>query len=135
MARSSLGEVADAVLEQVPHATGLALGRGEQPGGVLPAEVLGQDQDRYRWVPLAQRQRRHQALVGVGGWHPDVGDDDLGRVIGMGVNGAVQILGILGGVEDSVTEGVQEGGETCPHQRSVLGDHDAHQERSIPDVG
>ena len=69
-----LGDVADAVLEQVADATGTV---GEQLGRVAALDILAEHEDRRPGDPAAELDRRAQPLVTLGRRHPDVDHRDV----------------------------------------------------------
>ena len=66
-----LGDVADAVLEQVADAAGAV---GEQLGRVLPLDVLAEHEDRRAGHAPARLDRGPEPLVALARRHPDVDD-------------------------------------------------------------
>ncbi len=71
-------EVVDTILEQVAHPAGAV---GDQAEGERRVDILGQDEHADGLAMLvADRLGGAEALVGVGRWHPDVGDRDV-RVV------------------------------------------------------
>jgi hypothetical protein len=75
-----LGDVADAVFEQVAHG-GAGL---DELGGVGVLDVLGQDQNGQARVGAAELQGGTEPFVAEVGRHLDVGDDRIGWVSGDG---------------------------------------------------
>jgi hypothetical protein len=72
-----LGDVADAVLEQVAHAGRVAADELEQ---VRRLEVLRQDEHRHARMRAAYLRGGEQPVVGLPGRHADVDDRDVGLV-------------------------------------------------------
>ncbi len=70
-----LRRVRDALLQEVRAPLGPALEERERIGRI---DVLGQHDDADAGLGIAQRERGADALVGTGGRHPDIGDDDVG---------------------------------------------------------
>ena len=71
------GDVGDPVLEQVAAGSWQLL---EQPHRVAGLDVLGQHQHADIRVGGTDGRRRAETFVGEGGRHPDVDDQDVGRV-------------------------------------------------------
>ena len=87
----------NSVLEEV---TGVPFAAGEQSGGVLRDDVLGEHQDAQPGVFAAEPGGGAQALVGVGWRHPDVDDDGIGVVRG---DRRGERLGAGHGVDDGMS--------------------------------
>ena len=69
------GNVEDALLEQVADAFREFL---DQPHRIACLDVLGEDENGCLWLLGPDCLGRDEALVGVGGRHPDVDDRDVG---------------------------------------------------------
>jgi len=116
-----LGHVGHPVLEQVADAGRAAL---EQLRAVGRLDVLREHQHTGAGKVVPQRQRRPQALVGVGRRHPDVDHGDV-RVM-LGHRGQQRVaVGHRGA--DGVPAVLEQPGQPLPEQRGILGDHDPHQ--------
>ena len=112
-------DVGDAVLEQVAG----ALGRlREQLDRVGLLDVLGEHEHADVGVVGADLVRGAQALVGVGGRHPDVDDGDVGVV---GADLAQQVLGVTGLAGDLEARLLEQAREALAQQHGVVGQHDA----------
>lgn len=70
----------------------------------------------------AERVRRPDALVGVGGRHPDVGEDDVGPHLVDQRDQRVVVVGLVHLVDVGVL--AQQGRQPPPQQGAVLGEHD-----------
>ena len=71
----------------------------EERERVARGRVLAEDDDPDPWVRLAQPLGRLDALVGVPGRHPDVGDDDVGPLCVYGAEERVEVLADGGDLE------------------------------------
>ena len=118
--RGELLQVGDAVLEQVADALGAFL---EQHHRVAGLDVLREHEHAGVGELRPDLAGRDEPLVGVGRWHADVDDRDLGLVHR---DVAHQVGGVVG-----LGENVEAGLDEQPHdalaqQDRVLGDHHGH---------
>jgi hypothetical protein len=114
-----LGHVGHPVLEQVADPVRV---RRQQVGGVPLLHVLRQHQDRDVRPLAADHQRGLDALVGVGGWHPHVGDHHVGLFpLDRGEQGGR----VRRGGRDLEPGALQQLGQASQQQHRVLGDHHA----------
>src|SRR5581483_526007 len=120
-----LADVADAVLQEVAHPLGAV---GEQVEGVLRLDVLREHEHGGAGMALADLAGRAQALVRVGGRHPDVHHRHV-----RAVRADLQEQ-LLGGARlpDHLEPGVREQArDPLAQEDGVLGDHDARHESGI----
>jgi hypothetical protein len=108
------------VLEEVADAAGPV---AEQRREVAAGHVLRQHQNAGRRAGPADVQRRAEAVVGVVGWHPDVGDDDVRPV---GGRRRPQRVGVADRGDDVDVVAGQQEREPLAQEGLVLADHDAH---------
>src|SRR5262249_8983779 len=83
-----------------------------------------EDQDLEIGVGGAEFDGGAQSLVGVGGRHADVGDDDVGTALD---DGRLEGGGVGDGGRHLVALVLQQLHQAGPQDRGVLGDDDAHQ--------
>src|SRR5918999_449541 len=113
-------DVADAVLEQVPHPI---RGVGEQLHRQSKLDVLRQHEHRHRGVARTDLERRPQAFVVVGRGQSNVHDRDIQVVA---ARFAEELVGVLA-LSDYFEAGVaQEAGKPLAQQHAVLGDGYPH---------
>jgi hypothetical protein len=114
-----VGQSGHAFLEQVAD-----------PGRILPQEVdciagldiLREHEDRDRWMVRPNPARRLEAFRGVGRWHPNVDDGDVGSL----ALDEREEAGHVGGLTDDLEAGrVQSRRERLPKQDRVVGEDDA----------
>ena len=85
--------------------------------------MVGEDEHADLWVPVADLLGGDEALVGVAGGHPDVGEDHVGQPR---VDEAQQ-RGCVAGFSDHLESGVGEQPcEPFAQQSFVFGEHHAH---------
>ncbi len=70
---------------------------------------------------LAQRERGADALVGTGGWHPDVGDDDIGMLALDGLHELV--VGAARAADRQAGLVLEQRDDALANQQVVLGNH------------
>ena len=119
--RHQVLDVGDPLLEQVA-APGAAPGhQGQRSLGV---GVLGQHDDPELGVGATEALGGADALVGVRGRHPDVGEHDVGLLLADRVEQLAEVTGL----DDLVDRGVlgQERDEALTEQHAVLREHHAH---------
>ena len=85
--------------------------------------MLGEQDDRQLGALGAQLEHGAQAVVGVVGRHPDVGDDEIGT---MAADAANQLRAIAGDPGDRDAGAFEHELQSLPHQHLVLADHDPH---------
>lgn len=111
--------VGDPVLEQVADGTVPA---GEQFVGVEPLDVLGQHEDGQAGSLAAGVQRGLQALVGEGGWQPDVDHRDVGLL----VEERAEQRGAVVHRDDVEAVLPQRTGQSVAEEKEVFGEDNAH---------
>jgi len=91
-------------------------------------DVRGEDHQRQSGVFLADRETSTQAVVGAVRRHPDVGDDDVGFLVGADsrFNGGDQAGSIGDGGDHAVSGSGEDGDKSLSDQGGVLGQHDSH---------
>src|SRR6185312_16667515 len=109
----------DAILEQVADTTPTS---GEQLSGVLPLDVLAQDEDRRARHSTARLDRGLEALVALGRWHPDVDDGHVGPVLDDGRDEGIAVAD-LG--HERPARLLDEARDALSDQRGIVGDHHA----------
>ena len=120
------------VLEQVPDARRRPV---EEHGGVRGDEVLREHEHADVRVPGADEVGEPQALVGVGGRHPDVEQHDVG---GMRTDQCRNRVGADARSQHLVPAVAEQGREAGAHEQVVLDDDQAHGisiVRAVPDPG
>ena len=119
--RHEVLDVGDALLEQVA-APGAAAGHQRQRS--LGIRVLGQHHHPELRVRATEALGGPDALVGVGGRHPDVGQHHVGVVLGDRLEQLTEVTG-LDHLVDSRVLGEQRD-EPLTEQHAVLREHHAH---------
>ena len=114
-------DVGDPLLEQVAAARAATGHQGQRPLGV---GVLRQHHDPEPGVRAPEALGGADALVGVRGRHPDVGEHDVGLVLADGVEQLAQVTGL----DDLVDRRVlgQERDEALTEEHAVLREHHSH---------
>jgi hypothetical protein len=98
----------------------------EQREGVVGVVVLAEDDDAHVGVGLAEAVGGADALVGAGGGHADVGEDDVGVVL---VDGGVEGVEVGAGGDDAeVVLGFEEAADAFADEVVVFGEREADQE-------
>ena len=111
-----IGDVGDAALEQITDAvTG-----SQQVHRIVDGNVCGKHHDRRVRQFLPDQPGGVQALAGVGGWHPDVGDHEAGR---HRANLADQLFAVTGLADDFESRALEQTGQARPKQDVVVGQH------------
>ncbi len=112
-------EVVDAVLQQVADTAGAV---GNQPQGEGRFHVLRQDEDADGGAVLgANRLGRSETLVGVGRWHSDVDDRDVGMMIPDRREELSRVAGLCDDLEAGFHE---QPGDSFPEKDGIVREND-----------
>jgi PAS domain S-box-containing protein len=120
-----LGDVADAILEQIADAGRVVADELEHVGGL---KVLREDEHGDAGVGAADLGGSNEPVVGVPGRHLHVHDRDVGRV---GAHLQQQVVGVSATTDDLVAGVLEEGRDAFAEQRVVVGHDDPQLPRGI----
>ena len=118
---SQLVALSDAILEQVRVAGRPFAEQGDRVFGLV---VLGEDHDPGARMLFADDPRGADSLVREIGWHPDIGDHDLGHVLGRAGEELVVVTCHADDVD--VSGDGEQGAHSLPDYQVVVRQHDAN---------